>query len=326
MGDSTGFSRRKFLSNSVALATTWELQRAAWALGFPAGSPVCRLTAEQEVGPYYVADEMVRADVREGKPGLPLTLRLAVIDLRTCRPLPRAAIDLWHCDALGLYAGFTKMDPTGMGPGGPGGPGGPPPGFDSTHPDPQHPDPQHPDPQHPGNRPGPPEGMGPPPMMKPTDQRTFLRGIQFTDGEGKVTFETVFPGFYMGRTNHIHFKVRKDGQMVSRDNAKGGQTYAKGHTSHVGQVFFPETFTAELMRYEPYASHKIHRTTQGEDGIFQDQHGNDVIATLRANDPKRPEAGYVAEMVVAVDPTKTPAAVGMHGPGGPPPGFRPPQT
>lgn len=332
MNATGALSRRKFLRNTAALATTWELQRAAWALGLDPGAAICKLVAEQEVGPYYVADELIRADIREGKPGLPLTLRLAVVDARTCKPLPHTAIDIWHCDALGLYAGFTKMNPTGMGPGG--GPSGPPPGSDgSRHPGP----PPDFDPQHPNNRPGPAEGFGPPPAMKPTDQMTFLRGIQFTGADGEVTFETVFPGFYMGRTNHIHFKVREGGQVSTRKAAQAGsratggepQTYIEGHTSHIGQVFFPEEFAAELMRHEPYARHQIHRTTQAEDMIFQDQHGDTSISRLRARDPKHPEAGYFAELVVAVDPTRSPKPVGMGGPGGPgehfgpPPGTRP---
>lgn len=320
-------SRRRFLRNTAAVATTWELQRAAWALGLDPAAAICKLVAEQEVGPYYVADELVRADIREGKPGLPLTLRLVVMDARTCKPLPQAAIDIWHCDALGLYAGFTKMNPTGMGPG----PGGVPPDMGGEHNGP----PPGFDPQHPGNRPGPPEGFRPPPAMKTTDQMTFLRGIQFTGARGEVTFETVFPGFYMGRTNHIHFKVREGGQVSPRKTGPGGtplagtqlETYVEGHTAHVGQVFFPEEFAAELMRHEPYAGHRIHRTTQAEDGIFQGQHGSTCISRMRARDPKRPEGGYLAELVVAVDPTSSPKTVGLGGPGGPfgpPPGATPP--
>ena len=302
-------SRRDFLQRTVGLASAWELKRTACTMGFAQEAPVCNtVTAEQEVGPYYVADELLRRDVREGKPGLPLQLKLAILDARTCKPLQGAAIDIWHCDALGLYAGFTKMDPTGMGPGGPPpgfGPdhGGPPPGFD---------------PQHPDNRPCPREGMGGPPSMHTTDQFTFLRGIQFTDDQGRVEFATVFPGFYMGRTNHIHFKVREGGKVISREGSPEGKTYMEGHTSHVGQVFFPEEFAAELMRHEPYAKHQIHRTTQVEDGIFQDQHGAASIARLRSVEASRPEGGYIAELIVAVDPTKTPTPVGMRGPGGPP--------
>lgn len=305
-------SRRSFLQGSVVVAAAWELERRARALGFVQGAPVCNtVTAEQEVGPFYLADELLRRDIREGKPGLPLLLRLAVLDVRTCKPLLNTAVDIWHCDALGLYAGFTKMDFNGMGPGGPGEPPrdpgsdhqGPPPNFDPPHPD---------------QRPGPPEGMGPPPPMHSTDQLTFLRGIQFTDARGRVEFATVFPGFYMGRTNHIHFKVREGGQVVSRKGTHDGKTYLEGHTSHIGQVFFPEAFASELMRHEPYAKHHIHRTSQAEDGVFQDQHGAASTAGLRAIETERPELGYVAELIVAVDPTSTPAPAGMRGRGEPP--------
>ncbi len=146
MVQTSSVSRRAFLQSSIGVAAAWELEHAARALGLPEGTPVCNTSmAEQEVGPYYVASELVRRNVREGKPGLPLLLKLTVLDARTCKPLQNSAIDLWHCDALGLYAGFTKMNPAGVDPGGPP-PGsdpndfGPPPGFD---------------PQHPHNRPGP---------------------------------------------------------------------------------------------------------------------------------------------------------------------------
>jgi protocatechuate 3,4-dioxygenase beta subunit len=306
-------SRRVFLKRSVGFAAAFELQRAASALGLAQGAPVCNtVAAEQEVGPFYVADEILRRDIREGKPGLPLQLKLAVLDARTCKPLPNAAIDIWHCDAMGLYAGFTKSGPAGMGPGM--GPGGPPPNFDPIHAGP----PPGFDSQHPDGRPGPPDGMIASPQMRPTDQLTFLRGIQFADDRGRVEFATVFPGFYMGRTNHIHFKVREGGTVTSREGTSGGKTYIEGHTSHVGQVFFPEEFAAELMRHEPYAKHQIHRTTQDEDFVFQDQHGSASLARLSPVDNNRPESGYIAELIVAVDPTKTPAPVGMRGPGRPP--------
>jgi len=284
------------------MATTLELQRAARAFGFAGDAQVCKLMAEQEVGPYYVAGEMLRRDITESKPGVPLSLRIAVLDSRTCKPLPGAAVDIWHCDALGIYAGYTKQSL--MGPGGPDGQGGPPPDFD---------------PSRQGPPPGSPPGGGPggPPESHPTDKLTFLRGIQMTDAEGAVRFRTVFPGFYMGRTNHIHFKVRLGGHAE-------GKTYAAGHTSHIGQVFFPEDFAAKLMEHEPYSLHKIHRTTQAEDGIFTGQHGELSIARLT---PLSAGAGYEAELVAAVDPTATPAPAQRQGdpgggPGGPPPSGR----
>jgi hypothetical protein len=72
------------------------------------------------------------------------------------------------------------------------------------------------------------------------------------------------------------------------------------------------------MQIEPYVSHQIHRTTSSEDGIFNDQHGNLFVASLRYVDPATPSAGLHAELIAAVDPTATPAPVaGVLG--GPPP-------
>src|ERR1700683_1656929 len=87
-------------------------------------TPACTLVGEQEVGPYYIDDEKLRRNITEGKPGMPLTLRVALVDAKRCTPLANAALDIWHCDALGVYSGFTANSPDG-GPGMRGGPGGP---------------------------------------------------------------------------------------------------------------------------------------------------------------------------------------------------------
>ncbi len=145
--------------------------------------------------------------------------------------------------------------------------------------------------------------------MQPTDNLTFLRGIQLTGSDGTVAFQTIFPGFYQGRVNHIHFKVRIGGHPDQK-------TYASGHTSHNGQLFFPEDLATQLMATEPYASHHIHRTTQSEDHVFNEQHGDLAISRISPLHPDNPTAGLSAELIVAVDPTATPASVGV---GGPPP-------
>ncbi|MGV9274866.1 intradiol ring-cleavage dioxygenase [Streptomyces griseosporeus] len=67
----------------------------------------CVLTPEQTEGPYYLDLETVRKDITEGKAGVPLTLRVTVVDAATCAPLPRTAVDIWHCDALGVYSGYV---------------------------------------------------------------------------------------------------------------------------------------------------------------------------------------------------------------------------
>lgn len=235
-------SRREFIKLTIALGTTvatLETSPAAFA-----SAPPCRLTPEQEVGPYWIDADLVRKDVREGRPGVPLTLDIVLTDARTCAPLVGAAVDIWQCDATGAYSGYTKMALP------------PPPGFD---------------PKAPGR---PPAGWhaGGPPTPRPTDHQTFLRGIQHTDHAGIVTFETIVPGNYPGRTNHIHFKVRTASALQP-------QRAQASHVSHVGQVFFPEPLMVTLMQLDPYREHAIGRTTQGEDAVFVDQSGATMIAS-----------------------------------------------
>jgi len=67
--------------------------------------PDCVLTPEQEEGPFYINLAQVRQNIVENRPGVPLTLALGVIDSNTCEPIRDAAVDVWHCDALGVYSG-----------------------------------------------------------------------------------------------------------------------------------------------------------------------------------------------------------------------------
>jgi len=67
--------------------------------------PDCVLTPEQEEGPFYIDLAKVRQDIVENRPGVPLALVLTVVDSNTCEPIRDAAVDVWHCDALGVYSG-----------------------------------------------------------------------------------------------------------------------------------------------------------------------------------------------------------------------------
>jgi protocatechuate 3,4-dioxygenase beta subunit len=282
-------SRRRFVSAGLILGGA-----ASARTGLAESSP-CVLIAEQEQGPFYVDHMLVRSRIAEDRKGVPLRLRLVVMDSRSCTPLQGAAVDLWHCDAMGLYSGYTQSKMGGPPP--VGRMGEPPPGTQAGPP-------MGPPPEG-GRGFGPPRGGG----MGPTDKLTFLRGIQMTGHDGGVTFETIFPGFYDGRTNHVHFKVRLDGRRV-------GEKYDAGHTSHTGQLFFPEDWNLKLMAEPPYAAHTIHRTTEAEDMVFTGQHGSMAMATLVPVDAKIAAKGLIAELRVAVDPTATPKPVGVGG--GPP--------
>src|SRR5437868_1608471 len=70
------------------------------------GAVQCVLTPELTEGPYYIAGEKLRRDIREGHPGTLLALRLTVLNASTCKPIKGAAVDIWHADAAGNYSGF----------------------------------------------------------------------------------------------------------------------------------------------------------------------------------------------------------------------------
>jgi protocatechuate 3,4-dioxygenase beta subunit len=70
------------------------------------GAVQCVLTPELTEGPYYIAGEKLRRDIREGHPGTLLALRLTVLNASTCKPIKDAAVDIWHADAAGNYSGF----------------------------------------------------------------------------------------------------------------------------------------------------------------------------------------------------------------------------
>jgi protocatechuate 3,4-dioxygenase beta subunit len=72
--------------------------------------PDCVLTPEQEEGPFYIDLAQVRQDIVENRPGVPLALALTVVDSDSCGPIRDAAVDIWHCDALGVYSGELSED------------------------------------------------------------------------------------------------------------------------------------------------------------------------------------------------------------------------
>lgn len=116
--DGTGaqLDRRSLLAAGAAgvLATAFGRSGTESDEAFAADlANACRLTPEQSEGPYYVDLEWLRRNVKEGKRGLRLRLRLVVVDARTCRTLPKAAVDIWHADAAGVYSGFEQEGTAG---------------------------------------------------------------------------------------------------------------------------------------------------------------------------------------------------------------------
>nr|WP_316248539.1 intradiol ring-cleavage dioxygenase [Cupriavidus campinensis] len=63
------------------------------------------MTAQTTEGPYYFDAGKVRQDITEGQPGVPLEVRFTVVDVQG-RPLAGQRVDLWHCNAAGVYSGY----------------------------------------------------------------------------------------------------------------------------------------------------------------------------------------------------------------------------
>jgi protocatechuate 3,4-dioxygenase beta subunit len=72
----------------------------------------CILSPELTEGPYYIDLDRVRSDITEGRPGTPLELTVNVVDGDSCEPIGDAAVDVWHCDASGVYSGVQGDDGT----------------------------------------------------------------------------------------------------------------------------------------------------------------------------------------------------------------------
>src|SRR5882672_9615155 len=85
---------------------------AAWGQRAHA-QPVCTLTPEQIEGPFYLDQARIREAISEGKPGVPLQLILRVLEASaSCAPIPKAALNLWQCDAPRISSGsYGAADP-----------------------------------------------------------------------------------------------------------------------------------------------------------------------------------------------------------------------
>ncbi|PSN59471.1 aromatic compound dioxygenase [Corynespora cassiicola Philippines] len=100
---------------------------------------------------------------------------------------------------------------------------------------------------------------------------TFLRGIQQSDDNGVVQFDTLFPGHYTSRATHIHVLSHSDSTLMPNNTLSGGTV------THVGQVFADQDLIALVETQEPYASNTQELTTNAEDSILSEETATDGV-------------------------------------------------
>ena len=107
----------------------------------------------------------------------------------------------------------------------------------------------------------------------------FLRGVQITDAAGHAEFRSILPGYYPGRTNHVHVKVH----LAERD-------------IHTGQLYFPEAIIRPAMARPPYSHPGQEWTALEQDYLYRRQEGDQSIAEMQADGD-----GFIARLTLVVD-------------------------
>jgi len=121
-----------------------------------------------------------------------------------------------------------------------------------------------------------------------TLDKKFLRGFQKTSDIGVANFTTIYPGWYRGRTVHIHFKIRA---------LHAGKQY-----DFTSQLFFDDAFSDKIFARAPYSAKGARDPRNSGDGIFR-QAGDSLllrVGELRNNDGQL-EFPYMATFDIALD-------------------------
>jgi protocatechuate 3,4-dioxygenase beta subunit len=106
-----------------------------------------------------------------------------------------------------------------------------------------------------------------------------------TDENGTARFTTIYPGWYEGRTVHIHFKIRTD------PNSERGYEFTS-------QLFFDDSTTDQVHAQAPYAAKGARTLKNDRDDIFQD--GGDQLMLPLTGDG---QGGYVGTFDIALEKT-----------------------
>ena len=229
------FSRREVVSLLGAAGTLWLAGGVkSWLALADERIPSCIVRPEQTEGPYFVDERLHRSDIRSDpgdelvRPGtlLALTLLVSRLNVGDCRPLPRAQVDIWHCDALGVYSDVRE------------------------------------------------------PKFNTIGQK-FFRGYQITDARGEARFTTIYPGWYDGRTVHIHFKIRTE-------------PAGRRSLEFTSQLYFDDGLTDRVHADLPYATRGPRTARNQHDRIFRRGGDQLMLAPIPAT------GGYEATFAISL--------------------------
>jgi protocatechuate 3,4-dioxygenase beta subunit len=218
----------------AAQATIAAEVAAAESANAQLSAPACVARPAMTEGPFFFDVRLDRSDIRSDpdngvvKAGTPLqlTFRVSQVDANACTPLAGAVVDVWHCDAAGVYSGVAD------------------------------------------------------PRVDTSDEK-WLRGYQRTSEQGLATFTTIYPGWYPGRTIHIHFKIRTE-----PDSSQG--------YDFTSQLYFDEAVNDQVLEQPPYNSRGYRTTLNAQDRLYDDM----LLAPVT-----RQGQGYAATFDLGLDLT-----------------------
>lgn len=181
--------------------------------GIASSNATCLATPVEIEGPFptIVPNSFIRSDIRDGRSGHPMRIRINIRNANSnCSALQGAIVDIWHCDAEGNYSEYGGSNLQSA-------------NLRSVH---------------------------------------FLRGRQITDATGSVLFNSIFPGWYTGRSTHIHAHIYN----------------AAGVSLLITQIAFPEGIGTALALVDGYAKGMAGYTYNNADTAFSDDRSGMEIA------------------------------------------------
>ena len=255
--------RRELIVRTAGVLSLAGFGKGVVSTALAATSTQVVITPEETEGPYWVDEQLNRSDLATDpsdnsiQSGFPLVLGVTVSQYANGKstPLKGAYVDLWHCNASGIYSDEAVENTAG---------------------------------------------------------KKFLRGYQVTDAHGSVRFTSIYPGWYSGRTPHIHARVRL---------SSGGSTT----TNFTTQFFFDEATTAKIYQLPPYSARPNRDTYNAVDNVYTSadcltavEDGKETMLRMSAD-----ASHAVASFNIILDLSSASTCIGGNG-GGTPPGGGPP--